>query len=72
MVTGSRARESPTVALGRPGPGRHPLHRLDAGLPALWRTVGENIDKYRTYPRLVGETGGKDFILAHPSADPTW
>lgn len=36
----------------------------------LWRTVGENIDKYRTYPRLVGETGGKDFILAHPSADP--
>jgi 1-pyrroline-5-carboxylate dehydrogenase len=32
--------------------------------------VGENIGKYRTYPRLVGETGGKDFILAHPSADP--
>ena len=36
----------------------------------LWRTVGENIDRYRTYPRLVGETGGKDFVLAHPSADP--
>jgi 1-pyrroline-5-carboxylate dehydrogenase len=36
----------------------------------MWRTVGENITKYRTYPRLVGETGGKDFILAHPSADP--
>ncbi len=36
----------------------------------LWRAVGENIDKYRTYPRLVGETGGKDFVLAHPSADP--
>ncbi len=36
----------------------------------LWRTVGENIDKYRTYPRLVGETGGKDFVVAHPSADP--
>src|SRR6516225_4582833 len=35
----------------------------------MWRTVGENIKKYRTYPRLVGETGGKDFILAHPSAD---
>jgi len=35
----------------------------------LWKTVGENIDGYRTYPRLVGETGGKDFILAHPSAD---
>ncbi|SDG01831.1 1-pyrroline-5-carboxylate dehydrogenase [Sinosporangium album] len=36
----------------------------------LWRTVGENIAGYRSYPRLVGETGGKDFILAHPSADP--
>jgi 1-pyrroline-5-carboxylate dehydrogenase len=36
----------------------------------IWRTVGERIAGYRTYPRLVGETGGKDFILAHPSADP--
>ena len=36
----------------------------------MWRTVGENIGKYRTYPRLIGETGGKDFIVAHPSADP--
>ncbi|WP_055587877.1 L-glutamate gamma-semialdehyde dehydrogenase [Peterkaempfera griseoplana] len=36
----------------------------------LWRTVGENIARYRSYPRLVGETGGKDFIVAHPSADP--
>jgi 1-pyrroline-5-carboxylate dehydrogenase len=36
----------------------------------MWRTVGDNIKKYRTYPRLVGETGGKDFILAHASADP--
>jgi 1-pyrroline-5-carboxylate dehydrogenase len=36
----------------------------------LWRTVGEHIATYRTYPRLVGETGGKDFIIAHPSADP--
>jgi 1-pyrroline-5-carboxylate dehydrogenase len=35
----------------------------------LWRTVGENISSYRTYPRLVGETGGKDFVIAHPSAD---
>ena len=35
----------------------------------LWRTVGQHIDRYRTYPRLVGETGGKDFVLAHPSAD---
>jgi len=36
----------------------------------LWRTVGENISSYRGYPRLVGETGGKDFVIAHPSADP--
>ncbi|CCH86881.1 delta-1-pyrroline-5-carboxylate dehydrogenase [Modestobacter italicus] len=36
----------------------------------LWRTVGENIASYRGYPRIVGETGGKDFIVAHPSADP--
>jgi 1-pyrroline-5-carboxylate dehydrogenase len=36
----------------------------------LWRTVGENIASYAAYPRIVGETGGKDFILAHPSADP--
>jgi 1-pyrroline-5-carboxylate dehydrogenase len=36
----------------------------------LWREVGANIDRYHTYPRLVGETGGKDFVLAHPSARP--
>jgi 1-pyrroline-5-carboxylate dehydrogenase len=36
----------------------------------LWRTVGENITGYRSYPRIVGETGGKDFVVAHPSADP--
>jgi 1-pyrroline-5-carboxylate dehydrogenase len=35
----------------------------------IWQTVGKNIDKYRTFPRLVGETGGKDFVFAHPSAD---
>ncbi|MFE2432260.1 L-glutamate gamma-semialdehyde dehydrogenase [Streptomyces sp. NPDC059373] len=36
----------------------------------LWKTVGSNIEKYRNYPRIVGETGGKDFVVAHPSADP--
>ncbi len=35
----------------------------------LWRTVGDNIANYRGYPRVVGETGGKDFVVAHPSAD---
>lgn len=36
---------------------------------SIWKTVGENIASYRSYPRLVGETGGKDFVFAHPSAD---
>jgi 1-pyrroline-5-carboxylate dehydrogenase len=35
----------------------------------IWKTIGTNIHKYKTYPRIVGETGGKDFILVHPSAD---
>jgi 1-pyrroline-5-carboxylate dehydrogenase len=35
----------------------------------MWKTVGQNIAQYQSYPRLVGETGGKDFIVAHPSAD---
>lgn len=36
----------------------------------LWTTIGNNIGKYKSYPRIVGETGGKDFVMAHPSADP--
>ena len=36
----------------------------------LWRSVGNNIENYRSYPRIVGETGGKDFVMVHPSADP--
>jgi len=35
----------------------------------LWRTIGENLDTYKTFPRIVGETGGKDFVMVHPSAD---
>lgn len=35
----------------------------------IWRSVGENVQQYRSYPRLVGETGGKDFVFVHPSAD---
>lgn len=35
----------------------------------IWKTIGENIHRYKTYPRIVGETGGKDFIVAHSSAD---
>ena len=36
---------------------------------SLWKTVGNNLDRYTSYPRLVGETGGKDFVVAHASAD---
>ncbi|NNL94253.1 MAG: aldehyde dehydrogenase family protein, partial [Xanthomonadales bacterium] len=35
----------------------------------MWKTIGENISSYKSYPRIVGETGGKDFVFAHPSAD---
>ena len=35
----------------------------------LWKTISNNLDRYKSYPRIVGETGGKDFIVAHPSAD---
>ena len=37
----------------------------------LWKKIGNNIEKYRSYPRIVGETGGKDFIIAHKSANPS-
>jgi 1-pyrroline-5-carboxylate dehydrogenase len=36
---------------------------------SMWKTIGQNMNNYRSYPRIVGETGGKDFIVAHPSAD---
>ncbi len=37
---------------------------------SMWKTIGENVSNYRSYPRIVGETGGKDFVVAHKSADP--
>ena len=58
---------------GHPSPSRlRWLHFTGstATFQRLWRMVAENIGNYRSYPRLVGETGGKDFIVAHPSADP--
>ncbi|NCA02655.1 MAG: aldehyde dehydrogenase family protein, partial [Sphingomonadaceae bacterium] len=36
----------------------------------MWKTIGEQVSNYRSYPRIVGETGGKDFVMVHPSADP--
>ena len=53
-----------------PGARRHPLHRLDRRLPAHVEDDRRRTSRsYRNYPRIVGETGGKDFIVAHPSAD---
>jgi len=66
-----------------PGPGRHvgdpvlaspdlagiPFTGSTATFQAMWRTIGANIASYKTYPRIVGETGGKDFVFAHASAN---
>jgi 1-pyrroline-5-carboxylate dehydrogenase len=57
----------PVLADGRLG-GVH-FTGSTAVFQGMWHTIGENIARYGQYPRLVGETGGKDFIIAHPSAD---
>lgn len=69
MVTGSGKAVS-EVALTHPALAGIHFTGSTATFQHLWRTVGENITGYHGYPRLVGETGGKDFVLAHPSADP--
>src|SRR5207302_8029382 len=57
-----------TPALASPDLGGIHFTGSTAVFQGMWRTIGENISKYRQYPRLVGETGGKDFIFAHASA----
>ncbi len=70
FIPGS-ASEITDAALGHPGfAGVHFTGSTDV-FQRLWRTIGQKIDSYDTYPRIVGETGGKDFILAHESADPS-
>ncbi|WP_404815979.1 L-glutamate gamma-semialdehyde dehydrogenase [Streptomyces thermolineatus] len=69
LVTGDGVAVS-QVALAHPELAGIHFTGSTATFQHLWRTVGENIANYRTYPRLVGETGGKDFVVAHPSADP--
>ncbi len=68
MVTGSGAAVSEVALRHRELAGIH-FTGSTATFQHLWRTVGENIAGYRSYPRLVGETGGKDFVVAHTSAD---
>jgi 1-pyrroline-5-carboxylate dehydrogenase len=58
------------AALGHPELAGIHFTGSTATFQGMWQTVGENIRNYRSYPRIVGETGGKDFIVAHPSADP--
>src|SRR6516162_9580530 len=69
MVTGDGQAVS-HVALSHPDLAGIYFTGSTATFQHLWRTVGENIARYRNYPRVVGETGGKDFVIVHPSADP--
>jgi 1-pyrroline-5-carboxylate dehydrogenase len=68
MVTGDGIAVS-EVALASPDLAGIHFTGSTAVFQHLWRTVGQNIASYRGYPRIVGETGGKDFVVAHPSAD---
>ena len=68
MVTGD-GRAVSEVALVHPDLAGIHFTGSTATFGHLWRTVTENLSSYRAYPRLVGETGGKDFVIAHPSAD---
>ncbi|MFF1873365.1 L-glutamate gamma-semialdehyde dehydrogenase [Streptomyces sp. CB03911] len=69
MVTGDGLAVS-EVALKHPALAGIHFTGSTATFQHLWREVGNNIAGYRTYPRIVGETGGKDFLVAHPSAHP--
>lgn len=68
MVTGDGAAVS-EVALTDPGFAGLHFTGSTATFKLLWRTIADNLDTYGCYPRIVGETGGKDFVVAHPSAN---
>jgi 1-pyrroline-5-carboxylate dehydrogenase len=57
------------IALGHPDLGGIHFTGSTTVFQSMWKTVGNNISNYKSYPRIVGETGGKDFIIAHPSAE---
>ena len=69
LVSGSASEISEKVLSHRDLAGIHFTGSTEV-FHGMWKEVGGNIDRYRTYPRLVGETGGKDFVVAHASADP--
>jgi 1-pyrroline-5-carboxylate dehydrogenase len=64
------AEEISNVVLSSPHLGGIHFTGSTSVFDSMWKTVGEKVASYHSYPRLVGETGGKDFIVAHPSADP--
>ncbi|MDQ7917687.1 L-glutamate gamma-semialdehyde dehydrogenase [Mesonia sp. MT50] len=68
MVMGDPAMITDTILDSPDFAGVHFTGSTDV-FKGLWSKIGQNIDKYKTYPRIVGETGGKDFIMAHPSAN---
>jgi 1-pyrroline-5-carboxylate dehydrogenase len=68
LVYGSGA-EIGNAALGSPDLAGVHFTGSTAVFQGMWKTIGRNIEAYRSYPRIVGETGGKDFIVAHPTAD---
>ncbi len=68
FVPGDGADVGPAL-IARPELGGVHFTGSTAVFHSIWRTVGENMARYGSYPRLVGETGGKDFIVAHPSAN---
>src|SRR4029079_3241557 len=69
LVSGDAAQIS-SVLLDSPHLAGVPFTGSTAVFNSMWTRIGANVGSYRSYPRLVGETGGKDFIIAHPSADP--
>jgi 1-pyrroline-5-carboxylate dehydrogenase len=69
MVSGDAVMISNAVLSSRDLAGAH-FTGSTAVFNAMWKTIGGSMATYRSYPRIVGETGGKDFIVAHPSADP--
>ncbi|MGD1012291.1 MAG: L-glutamate gamma-semialdehyde dehydrogenase [Acidimicrobiales bacterium] len=68
LITGGAAAMSSTVLTDPDFAGLH-FTGSTATFKSMWRIIGNNLDHYRAYPRIVGETGGKDFVLAHSSAD---
>lgn len=68
MVMGDPVMITDTVLASPDFAGIHFTGSTDV-FKGIWAKIGKNIDKYKTYPRIVGETGGKDFILAHPTAN---